>query len=115
MNCSEVREALPGYVREEELSLPVRRHLATCAGCKADYAEYEALMRALTALASKKMSASPALIQALLSVPTRARPLYSVRHHVARNRTVYVGGVAAAVAGATGALLLHRRNRLAVA
>lgn len=113
MNCAEVRAALPAYVRNGEISLEIRRHVSTCPGCKSELSLYELLLDALDSLESKTADVPASLTNSLVAVAAGAGTLHSLRSHLVRNRTVYVGSVAVAVAGATGALLLHRRSAAA--
>ncbi len=113
MRCEEVREVLPAYVRDGETSLTVRRHVSRCPQCKQELARYEALLGAMSSLESKVVEAPPLLKTALLAIPEKVGSVDAVRAHVVRNRNVYIGGAAAAVAvaGAAGALLWRSRRR----
>jgi anti-sigma factor RsiW len=113
MRCEEVREVLPAYVRDGETSLTVRRHVARCPECKQELVRYEALLGAMSSLQSSVVEPPPALWAALVAIPKSAGSLQNVRAHVTRNRNVYLGGAAAAVAvaGTAGALLWRSRRR----
>jgi len=109
MKCPEVREELPAYVRGEQPTLAVRRHLSTCEGCREESARYESLAGALGALQSMTVEPPSGLKHALVAIPSNQGRLGAVRTHVTRHRRRYVGGAAVAVAGTAGALLLRRR------
>jgi hypothetical protein len=110
MRCAEMHEAMPAYVRDGEQSLAARRHLARCADCKAELARYELLLGTLGDLATTTVEPPANLALTLATIPAHGGPLDTVREHVARNRSVYLGGVAIAAAGAAGAALLRRRR-----
>jgi predicted anti-sigma-YlaC factor YlaD len=111
MKCAEMREALPAYVRDGEQSLSARRHLARCSECRAELASYENLLGALGDLQVSTLEPPPGLVHALAAIPSHPGRLETVRGHVTRNRTVYVGGAAVALAGAAGAALWRSRKQ----
>ncbi len=121
MRCEEIRELLPAYEREQQPSLAVRRHVATCADCRAELAFYKDLAGGLHDLRGVTFEVPADLSHALVEIPAR-RDLVrtararagNVRTHVTRNRGAYVGG-AVAVAGALGALWRVRSRRVATA
>lgn len=115
MRCAEVREALPAYVRDGEPSLAVRRHMSRCSECKAELGRYVGLISGLGDLESYSSDPPAELVQTLRAIPARDRRVDVVREHVFRNRGAYLGGVAIAMAGATGALIWRSRRRLATA
>ena len=110
--CAEVREALPAYVRDGEVGLSVRRHVAHCRGCKQELAKYVALLAGLDELRSVSVEPPAGLVASLATIPSTHSPIEVVRGHVARNRAAYAGGVAVAAMGVAGALLLKRRSKL---
>ena len=121
MKCAEIKELLPAYASDQQPTLAVRRHLATCSGCRAELARYRELAASLPDLTTAVAEVPSDLTRALMSIPQEARVLARVRErattardHVARNRAAYVGG-AVAVAGALGATLWRTRRRLATA
>ena len=115
MRCSEVREVLPAYLKDGDVSLAVRRHLSRCDECTTELARYEALMNGLGSLEVVASEPPPELRAQLIAIPQRDR-VAAVRHHVTRNRHAYVGGAAVALAGAVGAALwAGRRRRVATA
>ena len=117
MKCAEIRELLPAYDREQQPSLAVRRHLASCADCRAELAAYRELAGSLHEMRESVIEVPPTLTASLVDIPARDGVLASARvhamnarKHVARNRTAYVGG-AVAVAGALGATVWRVRAR----
>jgi len=120
MKCAEVREVLPALARDADASRSVRRHLSACPGCAAELARYEALLTALGSLSTETVDVPPTLLASLIAIPSQwtrramaRRRAESARGHLARNRRVYLGGTAAAVAvaGAAGATLWRNRSR----
>ena len=109
MRCEEVREALPAYADGEPVSLALRRHLAGCAGCRAESELYASMSASLLDLSEAVVDPPEGLLAALESIPARQRRLDLVRHHVVRNRRAYAGGAAVAVAGALAAVWTRRR------
>ena len=114
MECAEIREMLPAYVRDGEASLLVKRHLSRCDDCAAELGRYETLVGGLAALRGAVVEPPPDLRQALLAIPRAATPVDTVRAHVAANRKAYLGGaVALAGAGALAWRLYSRRVAVA--
>ena len=109
MKCAEVREELPAYIKGEQPSLAIRRHLSTCEGCREESARYESLTAALGSLDVMTVEPPSGLMHSLAAIPSSQGRLDAVRIHVARHRRGYVGGVSVAAAGIAGALLLRRR------
>jgi anti-sigma factor RsiW len=115
MKCDEIREMLPAYVKDRDVSLEVRRHLSRCDGCRAELARYEALEGALVSMRGGVVEPPEGLRAALLQIPENAGRVEALRTHVARNRKKYAGAAALA-AGALGAAALRsRRHRTALA
>ena len=110
MNCDEIRELLPAYGRDQQPSLAVRRHLASCRSCREDLVAYKDLVSSLHSLRFETTEVPAQLTRALIAVPSSENVLGNVRIHVSRNRVAYVGG-AVAVAGALGATLWRARSR----
>jgi predicted anti-sigma-YlaC factor YlaD len=117
MNCDEVREGLPAYVREGHTSLALRRHLAECEGCREEQERYGILLGSLGGLRTAPAPPPPYLYRALVRIPRQARltdkviwRTGSMRGHVVRNRSAYLGGIVA-LAGAAGAALWRTRVR----
>ena len=116
ISCAEVREMLPAFARESEPSLALRRHLSRCPECTAELGRYRRLTSALQALESHTVEPPAGLRSALVGIPSEAGRIDAIRGHVARNRRVYAGGAAVALAGAAGAALWQvRRHRVAAA
>ena len=119
MNCPEVREALPAYVRDGQRLSEVTRHLDDCAACRAERARYEQLLDALGGLEAQTFEPPSELLSALAAIPRHNAGLAAavrgraevMRDHVARNRNVYVGGASLALVGAAGAVLVRSRMR----
>jgi hypothetical protein len=118
VNCAEVRESLPTYVRDGERILSVRRHLEECAACRAELARYEPLLDSLATLETVTYEPPPELAAALAAIPREVGGLAgsvrggagAVRDHVARYRRTYIGGVGIALAGAAGVALWRTRH-----
>jgi predicted anti-sigma-YlaC factor YlaD len=124
MKCEEVRESLPAYVREPESSLALRRHLGSCSECRAELDRYQELIANLATLRSVDVEPPVGLKASLVSIPAEAnrlemarRNMAAARGHVTAHRGAYLGGLAVAVVGATGAALWRssRARRLATA
>lgn len=110
MRCEEIRELLPAYEPEQQPSLAVRRHLASCPDCRAEVETYKELAAGLRDLRHATVEVPASLSRSLEVIPGEAGVVDNVRIHVARNRAAYVGG-AVALAGAVGATLWRVRSR----
>ena len=110
MRCEEIRELLPAYEPEQQPTLAVRRHLASCPDCRAEVEVYKGLAAGLHDLRHVTTEVPPSLTSVLEAIPSNAGVVDNVRTHVARNRAAYVGG-AVALAGALGATLWRVRSR----
>jgi hypothetical protein len=108
--CEEVRAALPAMVDDAGMTLAMRRHVSRCAGCTEELDAYRSLRAATAGLTAATATPPVGLKDALVAIPSGLSRLDEVRSHVARNRRVYVGGLAVAV-GATGAALWRARRR----
>jgi hypothetical protein len=116
MECAEIRESLPAYVRDGEVGLSVRRHVAHCSVCKSELGHYVALLAGLDEMKSSVVEPPVGLVTSLIAIPTEATRVDAVRSHVARNRRAYAGGLAMAAVGIAGAALVRsRRSRPALA
>ena len=111
MKCVEVRESLPTYARERGASLAWRRHISGCAGCRAELARYELMIGRLGDLRTATVAVPPGLVDSLNAIPANENRVFGAVTHVFRHRRAYLGGVAVAAAGATGAVLLRSRAR----
>jgi anti-sigma factor RsiW len=115
MNCTEVTEMLPAYAGEREQSLEMRRHLARCPSCHAEFERYRALASGLGELAAHPAEPPAYLVAALKAIPETDRSrVAAVRKHVARNKSAYAGGLAVALLGA-GAAAWRVKRRVATA
>jgi predicted anti-sigma-YlaC factor YlaD len=119
LNCDEVREALPTYMRDGESLLAVRRHLGECRECRIRLERYDQLIGSLGRLETAVFEPPPELYSSLVAIPRtnagvaeamRGRAVV-LRGHVTRNRRAYIGGMGLAVAGAAGAALWRTRTR----
>jgi anti-sigma factor RsiW len=115
MTCEQARELMPAYFDEhldEEALLEV--HLATCAACSTLLAEYREMLDALGRLRDRGDLTPIDLVERVLaSIPSptlRARMRRSMAAHPVIVTVASICG-AAAVGGATLALMLVRRHR----
>ena len=116
MTCAEIQEMLPSLVEDRGATLTTRRHLSRCPECRAELARYEELRASLGALTTVAAEPPASLLGALVAIPTGGSRIDQARTHLERNRRVYVGGFAVALAGAAGAAVWRsRRTRLAPA
>jgi anti-sigma factor RsiW len=115
MNCAEISEMLPAYAGDGEQSLEMRRHLARCPECRAEFERYRSLASDLGALSARPVEPPAYLVAALKAIPETDRSrVAAVRKHVARNRNAYASGVAVALLGA-GAAMWRAKRRVATA
>ena len=110
MRCEEIRELLAAYEPEQQPSLAIRRHLASCPGCRAEVEAYQDLATGLRDMRHSTVEVPPALTSVLEAIPSEVGVVDKARTHVARNRAAYVGG-AVALAGALGATVWRVRSR----
>ena len=116
MDCNEIREMLPAYVKDDKSLLTVRRHLADCRNCSKELARYEAMLEGLGALNQMTIDPPAELLRNLTEAPFAAGPVERARTHVVHNRGVYLSGAAVGVTGVVGAAAwLLRSRRLAAA
>lgn len=115
MSCNEVRAILPAYVKEDEASLDVRRHLPGCPGCSEELARYRSLVAGLEELGGVTMQAPAGLALAISELPFKGGSMEKVKSHLARNRPGYVlSGLALGATGAAGATLWYLRRGRAI-
>ena len=115
MNCAEVSEMLPAYAGAREQSLEMRRHLARCPACRAEFERYRSLATELGTLSSQALEPPAYLVAGLKAIPqTDTSRVAAVRKHVVRNRNAYAGGVTVALLGA-GAAVWRAKRRVATA
>jgi predicted anti-sigma-YlaC factor YlaD len=116
MDCDEIREMLPAYVKDDKSLLSVRRHLAECRDCREELARYEAVLDGLGALNQMTMDPPPNLLRNLTEAPFTVGRVERAKTHVVHNRGVYLSGAAVGVTGVVGAAAwLLRSRRLAAA
>jgi anti-sigma factor RsiW len=113
VRCAEVRELLPAFVREGVDDDQVRQHLTSCEGCSAEFSRYIALEGSLSSMRDALVDVPPDLSQRLFAIPSESSRVAVVKDHVARNRAAYLGGAAAALAGAGVAAWRIRRHATA--
>lgn len=119
MRCDELRDVLAeaaegAAVRDRR----ARRHVETCIRCQAELAQYRRLLRALRTMRADVVEPDPGLLPGVLAVLQAAGERQAVRSVLSGRRVAYVGGIAAATAGAAGAIVLvslSRRGRLRLA
>lgn len=116
MSCSEIRAILPAYVREDEASLEVRRHLPGCPDCSRELARYRSLVAGLQELGGIRLETPAGLALTLSGLPFEEGSLERIKTHVARNRPGYlISGLALGATGAAGAALWYLRRGRAIA
>jgi predicted anti-sigma-YlaC factor YlaD len=113
VRCAEVRELLPAFVREGIDDEEVGQHLASCTGCSDEFSRYVALAGSLSSMREVLVDVPPDLSQRLFAIPSESSRVTLVKDHVARNRTAYLGGAAAALAGVGVAAWRIRRHAVA--
>lgn len=109
MLCDELNIRLAEVADDSvPLSGPEADHVATCLRCQAELVHYRRLLRSLRALRTVPLDPDQDLLDEVLEA---LRPPASVhRLHGRRNRrAAYLGGLAAATAGAAGAVVLASR------
>ena len=112
MPCSDLSLRL-AEVADDSVVLggPEAEHVASCLRCQAELAQYRRLLRHLRALRGHAVVPDEDLLTDLLEA---LRPPASVhRLHRRNRRAAYLGGIAAATAGAAGALVLANRRSAA--
>jgi hypothetical protein len=83
------------------------QHVSGCLRCQAELAQYRKLLRALRAMRTQTLAVDD---QALAGLLEALRPPATVtRLHRRNRRAAYIGGIAAATAGAAGAVVLVSR------
>ena len=90
------------------LTGPEAQHVASCLRCQAELAQYRKLLRSLRALRAHTVAPDEELLADLLEVLRPAAPIH--RLHRRNRRAAYLGGIAAATAGAAGAIVLASRK-----
>lgn len=87
------------------------QHVAACLRCQAELAQYRRLLRSLRALRGQQLTPDDDLLADLLEVLRPPAPVHRI--HRRNRRAAYLGGIAAATAGAAGALVLASRKAAA--
>lgn len=120
VTCESVAEILPGIVDGRQVAGdPVQRHVEACLRCQAEVAQYRKLLRALHQLRTEVLEPAPGALAELFAFLNAEGEQRAVRHLLSGRRVAYVGGIAAATAGAAGAAIIvasrarHRRVGLA--
>jgi anti-sigma factor RsiW len=119
MECREVREYLPAYGEQAgPRAEAVEQHLTTCAGCRAELAQYRELAGALVGLADRDTEPPAWMLGTLVeTVGDKAAQLAANRERRDRltHPKVLTGGALVA-AGVVGALVMRgmRRRRKSI-
>ena len=122
MNCTDMRELIPILVSEDRSSLVAHGHLAECPACSEELLRYEILLAALGSLEGRTFTVPDGLPSSLTAVSSRRAVVrrargraHAARTYVGRNKPVYVGGAAVALAGAAAAAWRIRTRRFVAA
>lgn len=119
VRCEELTEVLSAVSDgSERLSEAERWHVEHCLRCQAELVQYRKLLRALRAIRTEVLEPAPGLLNDILVSLVESGERNAVRHLLHGRKVVYVGGIAAATAGAAGAVVLatmSRRSRLRLA
>jgi len=94
----------------------IEGHVATCLRCQAEVARYRRLRRTMRGLGQLSIEPGPEVLPAILASLQRADGRRTTPYPGTGRRTVYVGGVAVATAGAAAGMLVwvtRRRPNLA--
>jgi hypothetical protein len=115
-DCMRTRAALPGIDELAELGADQRGHIAGCLRCQADAARYRKLRRALRDLRRCTERDDPGVLAGILAALDDYDARVARRAAAIGRAAIVLGGLAAATAGATGAVALARgrRHRLPV-
>ncbi|MEZ5239927.1 MAG: hypothetical protein R2716_13595 [Microthrixaceae bacterium] len=113
MRCEQVAEQLSGAADgSAELDVAARRHVEHCLRCQAELVQYRKLLRALHAMRTEVLAPAPGLLPEILAALEEAGERSALRGVLSGRRAAYLGGVAAAAAGAVGgAIVLASRSR----
>ena len=90
-----------------------RRHAESCLRCQAELVQYRKLLRTLRSMRTELMEPAPGLLADVMWRLEAAGERHAVRALLAGRRAAYVGGIAAATAGAAGAWVIVSRSRRA--
>lgn len=113
MRCEQVADQLSAAADGSVLlDGPARDHVETCLRCQAELVQYRKLLRALRAMRTEVLLPVPGLLPEILASLEEAGERSALRGVLSGRRAAYLGGVAAAAAGAVGgALVLASRTR----
>lgn len=112
MPCEELSLRLAEVADDSAvLSGSEAEHVASCLRCQAELAQYRRLLRSLRALRAHTITPDEDLLVDLLQVLRPPAPVH--RLHRRNRRAAYLGGIAAATAGAAGAIVLASRKAAA--
>ncbi len=120
MLCEQLGDALAGAVDgSHAFDAAARAHIDQCLRCQAEMAQYRKLLRVLRSLRSELAEPGPGLLSDVLDAVEAAGERHAIRLILQGRRAAYLGGIAAATAGAaaTAAVLMSRsrRGRLRIA
>lgn len=113
MRCDQVAEKLPEASEGTfALGRRERRHVESCLRCQAELVHYRKILRAMRAMRTEVLEASPGLLADILANIEEAGERHAIRSLLTGRRVAYLGGLAAAgAAGAAGAIVIAARNR----
>lgn len=112
VSCDDVADALPAIVDGAQVAdLEVQRHIGACLRCQAELVQYRKVLRMLHELRTEVLEPSPGLVPDLLAALEAAGERRAIHHLLNGRRVAYVGGIAAATAGAAGAIFASRARR----
>lgn len=110
--CVVASEWLPALAAGDiEAGPRVERHVTTCLRCQADMARYRRMRRTLRGWSDAGIEPGPEVLPAILASLERAGTGTRRMPATAGRRTVYVGGVAMATAGAAAGVLVWVNRR----
>lgn len=117
-SCTDVAPHLAAAIDDTaRLSRQQRRHAERCLRCQAETVRYRKLLRALHGMRTDTLQPAAEVLPYVLAGLDEADQRQDVWSLLSGRRAAYVGGVAAAAAGAVSAILVTasrtRRTRLA--
>ncbi|MFN8039505.1 MAG: hypothetical protein U0Q07_09875 [Acidimicrobiales bacterium] len=113
MRCDQVADQLSSAAEGTVLlDGAARRHVEHCLRCQAELVQYRKLLRALHAMRTEVLQPAPGLLPEILVALEEAGERSALRAVITGRRAAYLGGVAAAAAGAVGgAIVIASRTR----
>ncbi|MDH3299567.1 MAG: hypothetical protein OES24_03580 [Acidimicrobiia bacterium] len=111
-NCETFSLQLAGAVDGEELDPAAKSHFETCLRCQAELAQYKKLLRALASLRDQRLAVDDTLVNEILLALEPGGTVHRLQRLSSASRSrkaAYIGGIAAATAGAAGALVIASR------